>query len=52
MKSPLRIRAYDECVWEALIGGEYYYFEAPKDTPDSRLWDLAIDAYIRYVEEK
>lgn len=46
-----RIRLTDEVgVWEALIGSEYHYFEAPKDTAFSELERLAIDTYLRYVE--
>jgi hypothetical protein len=53
LRRPRRIRLTDEVgVWEALIGGDYYYFEAPKDTGNSELEKLAIDTYMRYVEEK
>lgn len=42
----------DVGVWEALIGGDYYYFEAAKDTAHSELERLALDTYIRYADER
>jgi hypothetical protein len=52
LRKPRRILLKDDIgVWEALIGGDYVYFEAPPDTAIAQLEKLAVDAYLRYVQE-